>query len=34
MEERGLKKRRTKAGFVYENVMVDEFNNFRAPYDF
>lgn len=34
MEERGLKKRRTKVGFVYENVMVDEFNNFRAPYDF
>ena len=34
MEERGLKKRRTKAGFVYENVVLDEFNNFRAPYDF
>jgi len=34
MEERGLKKRRTKAGFVYENVKVVASTNYNLPYNF
>jgi len=34
MEERGLKKKRTKAGYVYENVMVVQTNSYDQPYNF
>ena len=34
MEERGLKKRRTKAGFVYDNVKVVASTNYDLPYNF
>ena len=34
MEERGLKKRRTKAGYVYDNVKVVASTNYDLPYNF
>ena len=34
MQERGLKKRRTKTNYVYENVMVVQANSYAQPYNF
>jgi hypothetical protein len=34
MQERGLKKRRTKANYVYDDVMVVRANSYDQPYNF
>ena len=34
MEERGLKKRRTKAGVVYDNVTIVVSDNYELSYNF